>query len=147
MALLTGTITTRAMAEHEKERKNNMKEVLHQISTGMINVKWNGWQFAGGRDWGNWHRFTLYKGENVTGNIDFGDNGLTIEVDGKELCADLKDKHLEDHAEKILRRALIRDDKELVDKLPTNAEGNFILPEDYEDITREDILTGRYPEN
>ncbi len=124
-----------------------MKEVLHQITTGDITVKWHGWQFSGGRDWGNWHRIDLFKDGKEYGLIDLGDNGLTMEINGKELCTDLKDGHIEVHAGKILRFALERDDKELIEKLSTDTEGNFVFPEDYGDITREDVLTGRYPEN
>ena len=120
-----------------------MKELLEQIRVGEITVKWNGWIFTA-RSCGNWHDFGLYRKGKECGYIKDGDNGLTIEVDGENICENLKDEQLQISLEDILMMALKRDDKELADKLTVDANGNIFPPCDNCDITREDIINGTY---
>ena len=39
-----------------------LDDIIDQIKLGQIKVKWDGWFFSGGRDWGDWDCYALYKG-------------------------------------------------------------------------------------
>ena len=121
-----------------------MKELLEQIEVGNIIAKWNGWQFNGGNSIGNWHDFSLYKDGEECGFIRYGDNGLSAKVNGKDLCEDLEEEHLEAYTERVLVKALKRDDKKLANKLFANGNKNFPFPVDNCDINRKDILEDKY---
>jgi hypothetical protein len=115
-----------------------LKEVLDAIEKGCLSVKWKGWSFSGGRDWGNWHTFEILKGVEKIGEIDLSFDYVNVELEDKCIF-DIKE-HI-DLAEKVLMEALARDDKELCEKI-TDVNGNIKLPEDNDDIARAEIIGG-----
>lgn len=115
-----------------------LKEVLDAIEKGCLSVKWKGWSFSGGRDWGDWHTFEILKGTEKVGEIDLSADYANVEI-GDKCIFDIKENI--DLAKKVLMKALARDDKELCEKI-TDADGNIKLPEDYDDIERTEILGG-----
>ena len=114
----------------------NIKEVLDAIEKGCITVRWSGWSFTGGRDWGNWHTFELLKGSEKIGSIDLATDYVNVEVNG-ETIFDIKEEIT--RAEAVLMIALARDDKELCAVI-TDDNGNIKLPEDNEDIDCKQIM-------
>ena len=110
-------------------------EILEQISNGNITVKWEGWSFGGGRDWGDWHGFKMYRNGKAYGHLSLGTNYMSIEIDKDGYAIELSEKQ-GNEAYAVLLEAIKRDDKELMSKINGN------LPCGYEDISREDVLTG-----
>ncbi len=128
-------------------KSGKANEVLREISKGNIKVKWDSWSFSGGRDYGNWDAFTLSKDGNEYGRIELNDaEGVTIIVDGETLCYEEDNQFFWDKADKILTDALRRDDAEFVAKI-SNESGMIFMPRDNGDISREDVLSGRYVVN
>ena len=123
---------------------DNAVDILNEIRNGDLTVRWNEWFFAGGRDFGNEQRFTLIDKNGVKyGEIIANDiHGLTaIKADGTTIFREVSDKEIDNVAEKVLIKAVARDDKELVKALSSNGKLKE-LPADFCDISREDVFSG-----
>lgn len=121
----------------------SVSNVFEQINSGDIKVQWEGWYFSGGRDWGDWMRYTLSKSGKEIGYIDenISDDNYEVNLDGLT-SEDIK---ITPELEKILMKALKRDDLQIVKKCTVN--GELRLPADYGDISRADALTGVWVPN
>lgn len=124
-----------------------MTELFNHIKDATIKVKWDSWFFAGGRDYGDATRYELvhWTGKHY-GTIDCNDiYGITIRtvLDGY-LCNDCWDKEIITALAELLNYALHRDDEDLISKLPHDEYGEVVVPKDFCDISREDVLTGRW---
>ena len=117
-----------------EEIKKKINTLLDEIKAGTKTVKWNGWFFSGGRDWGDWHRFNIFHDDELISSINLGNscgnNFITLGM------GEIEDEDLVTKADKIIMEALVRDDKEMLDE-----NGNVVLPEDYCDISREEFLS------
>lgn len=126
----------------------NVLMILEDVHSGNLKVFWNGWSFSGGRDHGDEQFYALIdSNDDVFGTISINDiHGVTIRKANDELiCYELNEANITDTADRILYQAILRDDKKLVNIL--SHYGDFPgLPRDYHDITRDDVLSGRWPE-
>ena len=113
-------------------------EILDKIASGEITVKWNSWSFAGGRDWGDWHSFKLYKGNEYYGWLNLRTDDLTFSI-GEDISTVELSEEESDKAYDILLDAVRRDDSDLISKLKGNN-----LPSGYDDISREDVLMEKW---
>lgn len=136
-----------------KEDVEIMKKsrVLHAIKNGEVQVKWNSWFFAGGRDWGSSTNYTLFCDGKECGRIEDSEvDGLTVTIGSFEWHEPMSDSEYGAPADKEfgetirdeIEKAFIRDDKEFVDKISCN--GEIYYPCDFEDISRDDVLSGRW---
>ncbi len=122
-----------------------MTDVENMIRSGALNVKWDNWFFAGGRDWGDQDTYFLLRNGNEIGILqDNHDHGITIELDGVRICDDLNEDDLVVNMEEALALAMRRDDPELMSALGIDENTTFYLPRDYGDISREDVLEGKW---
>lgn len=133
-------------SELESLKLDMCKSVLNKIEKGDIKVKWRGWFFAGGRDYGDEQMFDLFDANgNPYGGLEINEmHGLTIsDADCNPISNEVNDEEVVRSAEDIIYNAIQRDDKELVDCL--SKDGGFKgCPADYCDISRGDILEGRW---
>lgn len=129
-----------------KNRKPlKMTDVEIMIRSGALNVKWDNWFFAGGRDWGDQDTYFLLRDGKEVGILqDNHDHGITIELDSVRICDELNEDDLVQYMEETLAMALRRDDKELMKALRIDDYTSFYLPRDYCDISREDVIKGRW---
>lgn len=122
------------------------KSFLHGVENGALEIMYDSWSFSGGRDWGDWHGYTVYKEGDEVGSVNVSagyPNRVEIRVEG------LYDKTFEGAEyckaiNKVLMNALKRDDPEFVEACKNTFGGEFGLPADNFDISREDIISGRY---
>ena len=91
---------------------------------------------------GDLHSFCLFENGQKCGSIDIGAGVLNLEINSSTYCCEPDDESVVQKAFDILLNAVLRDDNELASKASKN--GKLTLPEDYEDISREDVLTGQY---
>ncbi len=123
-----------------------MREIeilISQIKNEVLTVKWDGWVFTGGRDWGDWTQYELYKNKEKYGSVEVNTrNGIEIMIGDELLVGDYNKEPLAATLEETLINAISRDDKEIAEKI--TIDGALCLPQDYGDISREDILTGRW---
>ena len=127
--------------------KEDLEDILDKIENEYITVGFMEWVFTGGNTMGNWHSYTLSEGD-IKGVIhlhtDPDDRIKLFYQDGVFETEDYEDnKELYKKADSIILKALARDDKEIIDKMTDN-NGKIHLPQDFNDITRNDILEGRY---
>ncbi len=126
--------------------KDTVLQILDNIRTGKFTVKWGYWFFSGGRTYGEGHHYDiLQNGIPVYSIMVNEENGLDIrKADGENVCFELDEGNILTTTNVILINAVKRDDKELV-KVLSDENGTFLgLPRDYGDISREDVLEGRW---
>lgn len=122
------------------------EEILSRILKGELTVRWAYWFFSGGRTFGDGHSYNIFKNGILVYTIDVNEtNGLDIhDSEGNTICYALDVGDLVKTAYETLLNAVERDDKEIVKAL-SDKDGKFLgLPRDYGDITREDVLEGRW---
>ena len=122
-----------------------LRALLDHIKDATIKVKWDYWFFAGGRDFGNFTRYKLihWTGSDY-GTIEVNDiHGISINtLENGYLCRDYEDEDFLEEINLLLDYALRRDDKEFIAKLQHDEYGEFELPADFCDISRDDVLNG-----
>ncbi|MBO4847055.1 MAG: hypothetical protein J5525_12295 [Lachnospiraceae bacterium] len=126
---------------------SDVLKVLDDVQTGALQVYWKAWSFSGGRDYGDDQIYSLMKGDEVFGEIYVNEcNGVTVrDSKGDILSYEVNESSLLETADRILYNAVQRDDKKIVKIL--SYDGQFLgLPRDYHDITRSDVIEGRWPE-
>ena len=122
-------------------------EAIIDICKGSFNVKWDCWQFSGGRDYGDWTRYSLTKDGKDYGYIETefeGDYGILLcvynEPKNRYYHIDVKNDNLYGELDDVIIEALKRDDKEFIERMPI-VDGSYLLPTGYEDIDREKVMS------
>ena len=119
-----------------------MDNVIKMIKSGELNVLWDGWLFAGGHTCGDQTTYSLLRNGKKVGYVQ--ENliyGYTIELDGCLICDEFDDEDFAQRMEGVLKLALRRDDKELMNVLNIK-DNSYSLPCGYCDFSREEVLNG-----
>lgn len=122
-------------------------ELIDKINSGELKVRYDSWNFSGGRDYGDWDAFKLYdKNDACCGFIDLNVsfNDAEFELDDiipQDTVSGISDTDYNWIADYLVK-ALERDDKEFVEAC--TVDGELYFPRDYCDISREDVLNGTY---
>ena len=127
--------------------RKKVLEILNLIHKGELTIRWRYWFFSGGRPYGEGHQYDVFKKGEAVYMLALNDsNGLDIRKanSGESICLDFDDENIVKMARDVLNDAIKRDDTQIV-AIMTTKDGKFLgLPCGYEDITREDVLEGRW---
>ena len=122
-----------------------MNNLLDKIESGEITLKWKSWDFSGGRDYGDWTTYEMFKDGKLYGTLESNwRNGFSAEINGEQAFSNVDDKETKERAWEILHMALARDDKEFVAMCPVDGNVDFVEPCGYEDISREQVMSGEW---
>lgn len=124
------------------------EKIGNDIRDGKTNIRFDKWSFSGGRDEDCWE-FSLLKNDEALGYVRLYPLKRYVSVNYDNVCCDncgwntRVNEQVFDFYDIVVREALKRDDAEYSSK-SVDEHGNVILPEDMDDISREDILSGEY---
>lgn len=136
--------------EQESFEKSKIMEMIRDIKDGKLTIQWQYWFFAAGRDYGDEHLFKVFQDgkEFDLFRIDGNTDGLRLRLNnlpaisyGDSCEISISDEEFSEIYDTIWQAA-VRDDLELKEKLMV--DGQLHIPQDYGDIDRKDILTGRW---
>lgn len=140
------------------ERYDRMLRCMQDIQDGKLTVQYDTWFFSGGHG-EDCHMYNILKDGELYARVSIGEGDDTIEMDAPD-TDDMnfinygmyvrKNRIIYEYVSKIVNEALMRDDKPYVEALkeafPPGSKLSFpeSLPMDYHDISREDVISGRW---
>ncbi len=119
-----------------------LEMIINEIETGNVQVLFSGWSFTGGRSFGDSYIFDLVRGNKKCGYAEDNNSGrVEVELDKQNTWLYETDPVYQKVIDTVAK-AFFRDDKEVVEKI--TYKGDRYMPCGNGDISREDVLTGRW---
>ena len=121
------------------DRYIRYEEVMKKIKEGTYTLMFESWFFSGGHG-EDAHNYIIKENGKKIGMIILGYDDVTVEIDGNEngfynyTCNGRQNEAAYNAMDKVVKEAMLRDDPQFVNP-----------PTDNMDISREDILNGKYP--
>lgn len=128
-------------------------DVLDNLACGNVKIKYNRWSFSGGHTYGDFDDFDIIEDNKKIALLRINMNHNEIEYNpsfylrnddySQDLLAELNDEDYGNVCDDIYNNYLPRDDREFCVKI-TGADGQLYFPRDCGDVSREDIMSGKW---